>query len=140
MLMPERTKYRKEHRGRMTGKSYNGAFLAFGDYGIKALEPAWITGRQIEASRVIITQSTRKSGKFWIRIFPDKSTTKKPAETRMGSGKGDVDQWVAVVKPGRIMFEFIGVDLTEAKRVTHLVSGKLPIKIKLVTRKEQEAI
>jgi len=140
MLMPERTKYRKQHRGRMTGKAYRGAFLAFGDYGIKALEPAWITGRQIEASRIIITQSTRKSGKFWIRVFPDKSTTKMPAETRMGSGKGDVDQWVAVVKPGRIMFEFVGVDLVEAKRVMRLVSAKLPIKIKLVTRKEQEAI
>jgi len=130
MLMPERTKYRKQHRGRMRGKAYRGSSLSFGDYGIKALEPCWITARQIEAARIVITQATQKSGKFWIRVFPDKSVTKKPAETRMGSGKGDVDHWVAVVKPGRILYEFIGVNDEEARRVTNLVSAKLPIKIK----------
>ncbi|HOJ16097.1 MAG: 50S ribosomal protein L16 [Caldisericia bacterium] len=140
MLMPERTKYRKQHRGRMRGKAYRGSSLSFGDYGIKALEPCWITARQIEAARIVITQATQKSGKFWIRVFPDKSVTKKPAETRMGSGKGDVDHWVAVVKPGRILYEFIGVNDEEARRVTNLVSAKLPIKIKLVSRSEQEAV
>lgn len=140
MLMPERTKYRKQHRGRMRGKAYRGSSLSFGDYGIKALEPCWITARQIEAARIVITQATQKSGKFWIRVFPDKSVTKKPAETRMGSGKGDVDHWVAVIKPGRILYEFIGVNDEEARRVTNLVSAKLPIKIKLVSRSEQEAV
>lgn len=140
MLMPERTKYRKQHRGRMRGKAYRGSSLSFGDYGIKALEPCWLTSRQIEAARIIVTQATQKTGKFWIRVFPDKSVTKKPAETRMGSGKGDVDHWVAVIKPGRILYEFIGVTEEEAKRVANLVSAKLPIKIKLVTRSEQEAI
>jgi large subunit ribosomal protein L16 len=140
MLMPERTKYRKQHRGRMRGKAYRGSSLSFGDYGIKALEPCWLTSRQIEAARIIVTQATQKTGKFWIRVFPDKSVTKKPAETRMGSGKGDVDHWVAVIKPGRILYEFIGVTEEEAKRVANLVSAKLPIKIRLVTRSEQEAI
>ena len=140
MLMPERTKYRKQHRGRMRGKAYRGSSLSFGDYGIKALEPCWLTSRQIEAARIIVTQATQKTGKFWIRVFPDKSVTKKPAETRMGSGKGDVDHWVAVIKPGRILYEFIGVTEEEAKRVANLVSAKLPIKIKLVPRSEQEAI
>lgn len=140
MLMPERTKYRKQHRGRMRGKAYRGSSLSFGDYGIKALEPCWLTSRQIEAARIIVTQATQKTGKFWIRVFPDKSVTKKPAETRMGSGKGDVDHWVAVIKPGRILYEFIGVTEEEAKRVANLVSAKLPIKIKLVSRSEQEAI
>ncbi len=140
MLMPERTKFRKQHRGRMRGKAYRGSMLAFGEYGIKALEPCWLTARQIEAARIIITQVTHRGGKFWIRVFPDKSVTKKPAETRMGSGKGDVDHWVAVIKPGRIIFEFIGVSEDEAKTVANLVSAKLPIKVKLATRREQEAI
>lgn len=140
MLMPERTKFRKQHRGRMKGKAYRGSTLAFGDYGIKALEPCWLTARQIEAARIIITQATHKTGRFWIRVFPDKSVTKKPAETRMGGGKGDVDHWVAVIKPGRILFEFIGVNEEEARIVSNLVSAKLPIKVKLVTRSEQEAI
>ncbi len=140
MLMPERTKYRKQHRGRMRGKAYRGSSLSFGDYGIKALEPCWLTSRQIEAARIVITQATQKTGKFWIRVFPDKSVTKKSAETRMGGGKGDVDHWVAVIKPGRILYEFTGVSEEKAKRVTDLVSAKLPIKVKLVTRSEQEAI
>jgi len=140
MLLPERVKYRKQHRGRMCGLAYRGSSISFGDFGIKAMEPHRVTSRQIEASRVVITQAVSKTGKFWIRIFPDKPVTKKPAETRMGSGKGDVDHWEAVVKPGRIMFEFVGVDLTVAQRVCKLVSAKMPMRVKLVTRQEQEML
>ncbi len=136
MLMPERVKHRKQHRGRMKGKAKGGTYVAFGDFGIQALEPAWITARQIEASRLVLIQSVRKVGKLWIRIFPDKPVTKKPAETRMGGGKGDVDHWVAVVKPGRIMFELSGVSKEKAEELTKQVGFKLPIKVRLVEREE----
>jgi large subunit ribosomal protein L16 len=140
MLLPERVKHRKQHRGRMRGKAYRGSLVSFGDFGIKSMEPHRVTSRQIEACRLIITKAVSKTGKYWIRIFPDKPVTKKPAETRMGSGKGDVDHWEAVVKPGRIMFEFNGIDETKAMQVTRLVSAKLPMRIKLQTRVEQEAV
>ncbi|HOI24618.1 MAG TPA: 50S ribosomal protein L16 [Caldisericia bacterium] len=140
MLLPERVKHRKQHRGRMCGKAYRGSLVSFGDFGIKSMEPHRVTSRQIEACRLIITKAVSKTGKYWIRIFPDKPVTKKPAETRMGSGKGDVDHWEAVVKPGRIMFEFNGVDESKAMEVTRLVSAKLPMRIKLQTRVEQEAV
>ena len=140
MLLPERVKYRKQHRGRMRGKAYRGSMISFGDFGIKALEPHRVTSRQIEACRLIITKAVSKTGKYWLRIFPDKPVTKKPAETRMGSGKGDVDHWEAVVKPGRILYEFTGVDEAKALEVARLISAKLPMRIKLQTRAEQEAI
>lgn len=136
MLMPERVKHRKQHRGRMKGKAKGGTYVAFGDYGIQVLEPAWITARQIEAARLILIQSVRKVGKLWIRIFPDKPVTKKPAETRMGSGKGDVDHWVAVVKPGRIIFEITGVSKEKAEELAKQVGFKLPVKVRLVEREE----
>ncbi len=139
MLLPERVKYRMQHRGRMRGKSYRGSTVSFGDFGIMALEPHRVTARQIEACRLIITQNVSKTGRFWIRIFPHKPVTKKPAEVRMGGGKGDVDRWEAVVKPGRVMFEFVGIDTPHARRVTKLVSAKLPMRVKLVLREEQEA-
>jgi len=134
MLMPKRVKYRKTQRGRMRGKATRGAQVAFGDYGLKALEPAWITQRQIEATRVALTRMMKREGKVWIRIFPDKPVTKKPAETRMGSGKGIPEFWVAVVKPGRIMFELGGVTRELAAEAFTIASHKLPIKTKLVTR------
>ncbi len=140
MLLPERVKYRMQHRGRMRGKAYRGSTVSFGDYGIKALEPHRVTARQIEACRLVITQRVSKTGRFWIRIFPDKPVTKKPAEVRMGSGKGDVDHWEAVVKPGRILFEFVGVDNAMATAISKLVSAKLPMQTKLVSREEQEAL
>ena len=140
MLLPERVKHRMQHRGRMRGKAYRGSTVSFGDYGIKALEPHRVTARQIEACRLVITQNVSKTGRFWIRIFPDKPVTKKPAEVRMGSGKGDVDHWEAVIKPGRILFEYEGVSLESATRISRLVSAKLPMKIKLITREEQEAL
>jgi len=136
MLMPERVKHRKQHRGRMKGKAKGGTYVAFGDYGIQVLEPAWITARQIEAARLILIQSVRKVGKLWIRIFPDKPVTKKPAETRMGGGKGDVDHWVAVVKPGRIIFEITGVSKEKAEELAKQVGFKLPVKVRLVEREE----
>ena len=134
MLMPKRVKYRKTQRGRMRGKATRGAQVAFGDFGLKALEPAWITQRQIEATRVALTRMMKREGKVWIRIFPDKPVTKKPAETRMGSGKGVPEFWVAVVKPGRIMFELGGVTRELAAEAFTIASHKLPIKTKLVTR------
>jgi len=134
MLMPKRVKYRKAQRGRMRGKATRGALVAFGDFGLKALEPAWITQRQIEATRVALTRMMKREGKVWIRIFPDKPVTKKPAETRMGSGKGVPEFWVAVVKPGRIMFELGGVTRELAAEAFTIASHKLPIKTKLVTR------
>jgi len=134
MLMPKRVKYRKTQRGRMRGKATRGAHVAFGDFGLKALEPAWITQRQIEATRVALTRMMKREGKVWIRIFPDKPVTKKPAETRMGSGKGVPEFWVAVVKPGRIMFELGGVTRELAAEAFTIASHKLPIKTKLVTR------
>ena len=122
MLMPKKVKYRKQQRGRRTGKAWRGGALAFGEYGLKALEPAWITDRQIEAARVAITRFIKRGGKLWIRIFPDKPFTKKPAETRMGKGKGPPEHWVAVVKPGRIMFEMSGVDLASATEAMKLAA------------------
>ncbi len=136
MLMPSRTKYRKQQRGRLKGKSYRASTLAFGDYGLKALEPAWITNKQIEAARVAISRTLKRGGKIWIRIFPDKPYTKKPAETRMGKGKGNVEGWVAVVKPGRIMFEVGGVTRDVAEEALKLAADKLPIKTKFVARVE----
>lgn len=136
MLMPERVKHRKQQRGRMRGKATRGNYVAFGDYGIQALEPSYITARQIEAVRLVLIQAVRKTGKLWIRIFPDKPITKKPAETRMGGGKGDVDHWVAVVKPGRILFEMTGVPEEEAARLVKQAGFKLPIKVRLAKREE----
>ena len=135
MLMPKRVKYRKQMRGRMRGKAYRGAEISFGDYGLKALEPGWISARQIEAARRAIVRAMKRRGMFWIRIFPDKPITKKAAETRMGKGKGNVEFWVAVVKPGRIMFE-VGGGITEdvAKEALRLAQYKLPIKTKIVSR------
>ncbi|NOZ62924.1 MAG: 50S ribosomal protein L16 [Calditrichaeota bacterium] len=134
MLMPKRTKYRKQQRGRMKGKAQRGATVAFGEFGLKALEPAWITSRQIEAARVAINRYIKRGGRVWIRIFPDKPVTKKPAETRMGKGKGAPEYWVAVVKPGRILFEIEGVPEETAREAIRLASHKLPIKTKFVTR------
>ncbi len=139
MLMPKRVKFRKAQRGRMRGKATRGAMVAFGDFGLKALEPGWVTQRQIEATRVALTRMMKREGKVWIRIFPDKPVTKKPAETRMGSGKGIPEFWVAVVKPGRIMFELGGVTKALAAEAFHLAAHKLPIKTKLVTRVDYEA-
>jgi large subunit ribosomal protein L16 len=134
LLMPKRVKYRKAQRGRMKGKAHRGAGLAFGDYGLKALEPAWITNRQIEAARVSLTRSVKRGGKIWIRIFPDKPVTKKPAETRMGKGKGTPEFWVAVVKPGRILYEIEGVTEEVARSAFRLAAQKLPIPTKFVSR------
>jgi large subunit ribosomal protein L16 len=138
MLMPKRVKFRKAQRGRMSGKATRGATVAFGDFGLKALEPGWITQRQIEASRVALTRMMKREGKVWIRIFPDKPVTKKPAETRMGSGKGIPEFWVAVVKPGRILFELGGVSKASAQAAMKLAEHKLPIKTKFVTRIDYE--
>lgn len=136
MLMPKRVKHRKEQRGRMRGIAYRGGEVAFGEFGLMALEPGWVTDRQIEAARVAITRHVKRGGKVWIRIFPSKPTTLKPAETRMGKGKGAPDHWVAVVKPCRILFELEGVDETIAKEAMRLASHKLSIRTKFVTRKE----
>ena len=138
MLMPKRVKYRKAHRGRRRGNAHRGAIVTFGDYGLKALEPGWITSRQIESARVAITRMMKREGRLWIRIFPDKPVTKKPAETRMGKGKGAPEFWVAVVKPGRIMFEIAGVNRKIAEEAMRLAIHKLPIKAKLVTRSDVE--
>src|SRR3989442_16039548 len=134
MLLPKRVKYRKAQRGRMRGKATRGASVAFGDFGLKALEPGWITQRQIEAARVALTRLMKREGKVWIRIFPSKPVTKKPAETRMGSGKGVPEYWVAPVKPGTIMFEIGGVSTALAEEAMRLSSHKLPLKTKMVTR------
>ena len=139
MLMPKRVKYRKQMRGRMKGKATRGTEVSFGEYGLQALEPAWITARQIEAARRAIVRHVRRRGKYWIRIFPDKPVTAKPAETRMGKGKGAVDHWVAVVKPGRIMFELSGVSEEMAREALRLASHKLPIKCQFVNRGEISA-
>ncbi|RLC68174.1 MAG: 50S ribosomal protein L16 [Chloroflexi bacterium] len=136
MLMPKRAKYRKQMRGRMKGKATRGVTVAFGEYGLQALEPAWITSRQIEAARRAIVRHVRRRGKYWIRIFPDKPVTAKPAETRMGKGKGAVDHYVAVVKPGRIMFELSGVSEEMAREAMRLAAHKLPIKCQFVKRGE----
>ncbi|UCF63147.1 MAG: 50S ribosomal protein L16 [bacterium] len=134
MLMPKRVKYRKQQRGRMRGKAQTGNTVAFGQYGLKALEAQWITSRQIEAARIAMTRHIKRGGKVWIRIFPDKPVTKKPAETRMGKGKGAPEYWVAVVKPGRVMFEIEGVTEDIAKEAMRLAAHKLPIKTKFVSR------
>lgn len=136
MLMPKRMKYRKAHRGRMKGKAVRGAQVSFGDYGLQALEPSWITSRQIEAARRAVVRYVRRGGKLWIRVFPHKPVTVKPAETRMGSGKGNVDHWVAVVKPGRVLFEIAGVEESAAREAFRLASHKLPIKTQFVSRYE----
>ena len=134
MLMPKRAKYRKVQRGRMTGAASRGNKVSYGDYGIQALEPGWITGNQIEAARIAMTRYTKRGGKVWIKIFPDKPVTAKPAETRMGSGKGSPEYWVAVVKPGRVMFEIAGVPEETAREALRLASHKLPIKTKIVAK------
>ena len=136
MLSPRRTKYRKQHRGRMRGMAYRGSTLNFGDYALQAIEPSWITSRQIEAARRAMTRYVKRGGKIWIRIFPDKPVTMRPAETRMGSGKGSPEFWVAVVKPGRVMFEMAGVPEEVAKEAMRLAAQKLPIKTKFITRDE----
>lgn len=136
MLMPKRTKHRKVQRGRMKGKAQRGAQVSFGQYGLKAMEPAWINSRQIEAARVAMTRYVKRGGQIWIRIFPDKPITQKPAETRMGKGKGSPEYWVAVVKPGRILFEIDGVAEDVAREAMRLAAHKLPIKTKFVSRVE----
>ena len=134
MLMPRKVKHRKQQRGRMSGKAKGGSEVTFGDFGIQALEPAWMTARQIEAARIAMTRHVKRGGKVWIRVFPDKPVTQKPAETRMGSGKGNPEHWVAVVKPGRIMFELGGVDEALARAAMERAIQKLPIKAKFVVR------
>jgi large subunit ribosomal protein L16 len=134
MLLPKKTKFRKVHRGRMRGTAKGQTTVQFGDWGIKALEPGWVTNRQIEAARIAMTRKIKRGGKVWINVFPDKSVTKKPAETRMGSGKGSPEGWVAVIKPGRVMFELAGVDERLAKDALRLAAMKLPIRTKIVSR------
>jgi len=137
MLQPKKVKFRKQQRGRMKGKAWRGHTVAFGDYGLKVLEPGWITDRQIEAARVAITRFVKRSGRVWIRVFPDKPVTKKPQETRMGKGKGAPEGWVAVVKPGRVLYEMEGVTAEVAKEAMRLAGHKLGIKTKFVTRFEE---
>ena len=138
MLMPKRIKHRKQQRGRMTGKADRGSTLQFGDVGMQALDPGWLTNRQIEAARVAMIHHIKRGGKLWIRIFPDKPVTIKPAETRMGKGKGNPEYWVAVVKPGRILFEMKGIPVELAREAMRLASHKLPIKTRFITRAELE--
>jgi len=137
MLSPKQVKHRKTHKGRMRGMAHRGSKVSFGEYGLQALEPTWISNRQIESARVAMTRHIKRGGKVWIRIFPDKPITQKPAETRMGKGKGHPEGWVAVVKPGRIMFELEGVDETTAQRAMELAAAKLPIKCRFVARDRQ---
>jgi large subunit ribosomal protein L16 len=139
MLMPKKVKYRKQQRGRMAGKAWRGSSLAFGDYGLKAMRCGWVTDRQIEAARIAMTRFIKRGGKVWIRLFPDKPITKKPAETRMGKGKGAPEQWVVVVRPGKIMFEMEGVPKDIAAEAMRLAAQKLPIPTKLITREESIA-
>ncbi len=134
MLMPKKVKYRKRHRGRMRGRAKGGDVVSFGDYGLQVLEPGWITARQIEAARIAITRHIKRGGKVWIRVFPDKPITKKPLETRMGKGKGNPEEWVAVVRPGRVLYELEGVDLELAKAAMRLASHKLSLKTRFVQR------
>jgi len=138
MLMPKKVKHRKQHRGRMTGDAKGGTTVAFGDFGIQALEPGWITARQIEAARIAMTRHVKRGGKVWIRVFPDKPVTEKPAETRMGGGKGNPEHWVAVVRPGRIMFELAGVSEELGRAALERAIQKLPIKARFVDRKSQQ--
>jgi len=138
MLMPKKVKYRKQQRGRMAGKAWRGSSLSFGDYGLKVLECGWITSRQIESARIAMTREIKRGGKVWIRLFPDKPITKKPAETRMGKGKGAPEEWVAVVRPGKILFEMEGVSKELAAAAMRLAASKLPLPTKLVTREHAE--
>ena len=138
MLLPKRVKFRKQHRGRMTGKAMRGNTVSHGEYGLQALQPAWITSNQIEAARIAMTRYIKRGGQVWIKIFPDKPVTTKPAETRMGSGKGTLEYWVAVVKPGRVMFELAGVPEEVAKEALRLAMHKLPCKCKIVSRADLE--
>ena len=138
MLLPKRVKYRRVQRGRMTGKAMRGNTVTYGEFGLQATEPAWITSNQIEAARIAMTRYTKRGGQVWIKIFPDKPVTQKPAETRMGSGKGSPEYWVAVVKPGRVMFEIAGVPEDVAREALRLASHKLPIKTKVVKREDTE--
>jgi large subunit ribosomal protein L16 len=138
MLMPKRVKYRRQQRGRMKGKATRGNFVAYGEYGLMATEPCWITANQIEAARIAMTRYTKRGGQVWIKIFPDKPVTQKPAETRMGSGKGSPEYWVAVVKPGRVLFEIAGVSEEAAREAMRLASHKLPCKTKIIKREAAE--
>jgi large subunit ribosomal protein L16 len=138
MLMPKKVKYRKQQRGRMAGKAWRGSDVSFGDYGLRALEPCWMTARQIEAARVAMTRFIKRGGKIWIRVFPDKPITKKPQETRMGKGKGAPEEWVCVVRPGRILFEMEGINEADARKAMRLASAKLPIKTRFATRFAEE--
>ena len=140
MLLPKRVKYRRQQRGRMTGKAMRGNTVNQGQYGLVALEPAWITSQQIEAARIALTRYTKRGGQVWIKIFPDKPVTEKPAETRMGSGKGSPEYWVAVVKPGRVMFELADVDEATAREALRLAMHKLPVKCKFVKREEEGGV
>ena len=138
MLMPKRVKRRKVFRGRMKGKAMRGNVIAYGEYGLVAMDPSWVTSQQIEAARIALTRYTRRGGQVWIKIFPDKPVTEKPAETRMGSGKGSPEYWVAVVKPGRVLFEVAGIEESVAREALRLASNKLPVKCKIVKREETE--
>ena len=138
MLMPKRVKYRRVHRGRLTGRAYRGNTVSNGSYGLVALEPAWITSNQIEAARIAMTRYVKRGGQVWIKIFPDKPITEKPAETRMGSGKGSPEYWVAVVKPGRVLFEMDGIPEESAREAMRLAAHKLPIKCKFITKESKE--
>ncbi len=138
MLLPKRVKYRRVHRGRLKGKATRGNTITYGQFGLQATEPSWVTSRQIEAARIAMTRYTKRGGKVWIKIFPDKPITEKPAETRMGSGKGSPEYWVAVVKPGRIMFEIAGVSEEVAREALRLASHKLPLKCKFVMKDQEE--
>jgi large subunit ribosomal protein L16 len=139
MLTPKRVKWRKVQRGRMTGRAQRGSSLTFGEYGLQAMEPCWMTNRQIEAARIAMTRHIKRGGKVWIKVFPDKPVTKKPAEVRMGAGKGNPEFWVAVVRPGRVLFELSGVEPAVAKEALRLAASKLPIETKVVTREEKSA-
>ncbi len=140
LLSPSRSKHRRQHRGRMSGEAHRGSEIAFGEFGLQALEPCWLEARQIEAARIALTRYIKRGGKVWIRVFPDKPVTSKPAETRMGSGKGAPDHWVAVVKPGRIIFELAGVKEDLAKEAMRLAANKLPIQTKFVAKGEVESV
>ena len=140
MLMPKKVKFRKQQRGRMKGKAWSGSDVAFGDYGLKALEPGWVTDRQIEAGRIAITRFIKRNGRIWIRLFPDKPVTKKPQETRMGKGKGAPEFWVAVIKPGRILYEMEGIPEAEAREALRLAAHKLNIKTRFVKRFDVEGV
>jgi len=138
MLMPKKVKYRKQQRGRMRGKAWRGGELSFGDFGLKVMEPGWVTDRQIEACRVAMTRFIKRAGKIWVRLFPDKPVTKKPAETRMGKGKGAPDHWIAVVRPGKILFEMEGVNRADAMEAMRLASHKLPLRTRFVARHDAQ--